>query len=64
MFWMFVLLQVMGLVFFKLGVLTVWFGIVELLTKVLFFATGAFLVVAGWKWVARRRRVEPVRWGR
>ena len=61
---MFLLLLVMGLVFFKLGVLTVWFAILEGLVKVLFVVSGAFLVVAAWKWVARRRQAEPVRWRR
>lgn len=60
----FLLLLVMGLVFFKLGVLTVWFAILEGLVKVLFVVSGAFLFVATWKWVARRRQAEPVRWGR
>ena len=64
MFWAFLLLLVMGLVFFKLGMLTVWFGVFELLAKILFFATGAFLLVAAWKWAIRRRRSEPVRWER
>ena len=60
MFWMFLLLLVMGLVFFKLGVLTVWLGLFELLAKVLFFATGGFLLVAAWKWVGRARRERTV----
>ena len=56
MFWMVLLLLVMGLVFFKLGVLTVWFGVLQGLVKLLFVLSGAFLVVAAWKWVARQRR--------
>ena len=64
MFWAFLLLLVMGLVFLKLGMLTVWFGVFELLAKILLFATGAFLLVAAWKWAVRRRRSELVRWGR
>lgn len=63
MFWILVLLLVMGLVFFKLGVLTVWLGIFELLGKVLFFGTGAFLLVYVGRWFVRRRREQPVRWG-
>ena len=45
MFWMLLLLLVMGLVFFKLGVLTVWFGLLQGLIKLLFVLSGAFLVV-------------------
>ncbi len=56
MFWMFLLSVVIGLVFFKLGVLTVWFGVLQGLLKLLFVVSGAFLVVAAWKWVARQRR--------
>jgi len=60
MFWMVLLLVVMGLVFFKLGVLTVWFGLPQGLVKVLFVLSGAFLVAAAWKWVARQRRIRTV----
>jgi len=60
MFWMVLLLVVMGLVFFKLGVLTVWFGLLQGLVKVLFVLSGAFLVAAAWKWVARQRRIRTV----
>ena len=56
MFWMVLLLVVMGLVFFKLGVLTVWFALLQGLVKVLFVLSGGFLVAAAWKWVARQRR--------
>jgi hypothetical protein len=60
MFWILLLLLVMGLVFFKLGVLTVWFGLLQGLVKVLFVLSGAFLVVAAVKWVARQRRLRTV----
>ena len=60
MFWMVLLLLVMGLVFFKLGVLTVWFTLLQGLVKVLFALSGAFLVAAAWRWVARQRRLRPV----
>jgi hypothetical protein len=60
MFWILLLLLVMGLVFFKLGVLTVWFGLLQGLVKVLFVLSGAFLVVAAVKWAARQRRVRTV----
>ena len=60
MFWMILLLVVMGLVFFKLGVLTVWFGVLQGLLKVLFVVSGLFLIVAAWKWVARRRHPQTV----
>lgn len=56
MFWMFLLSVVLGLAFFKLGVLTVWFGVLQGLLKLLFVVSGAFLVVSAWKWVARQRR--------
>ena len=64
MFWMVLLLLVMGLVFFKLGVLTVWFGVLQGVLKLLFVAVGAFLVVAAWKWVVRRRQLKPLEWRR
>ena len=60
MFWILVLLLVMGLVFFKLGVLTVWFALLQGMVKVLFVLSGAFLVVGAWRWVARQRRVRTV----
>lgn len=60
MFWIILLLLVMGLVFFKLGVLTVWFGLLQALLKVLFVVSGLFLGMAAWKWVARRRRPRVV----
>jgi len=58
MFWMILLLLVMGLVFFKLGVLTVWFGVLQGLLKLLFVVSGLFLVVGAWRWVARKRRPQ------
>ena len=66
MFWMVLLVLVMGFVFFKLGVLTVWFGVLEAVGKVLFVVSGAFLVYILWRWIARRRhpevgRLEPRR---
>ena len=64
MFWMVLLLLVMGLVFFKLGVLTVWFGVLQGLVKLLFVLSGAFLVVAAWKWLIRRRQLNPLEWRR
>jgi hypothetical protein len=64
MFWMVLLLLVMGLVFFKLGVLTVWFGVLQGVVKLLFVLSGAFLVVAAWKWVVRRRQLKPLEWRR
>lgn len=60
MVWMILLLLVMGLVFFKLGVLTVWFGVLQGLLKLLFVVSGLFLVAAAWKWVARRRHPQTV----
>ncbi len=45
MIWMFLLAVVLGAVFFKLGVYSVVFGLVQLLAKVLFFGTGA-----SWWW--------------
>jgi len=61
MIWMFLLAVVLGAVFFKLGVYSVVFGLVQLAAKVLFVLSGAFLVVAAWKWLSRRRRVEWIR---
>ena len=57
---MLLLALVLGLVFFKLGVLTVWFGVLQGLVKLLFVLSGAFLVVAAWRWVAQRRRLRTV----
>ena len=57
---MLLLALVLGLVFFKLGVLTVWFGVLQGLVKLLFVLSGAFLFVAAWKWVAQRRRLRTV----
>ena len=64
MFWMFLVLLVMGFVFFKLGVYSIVLALFQLLFKVLFVLSGAFLLVAAWRWVARRRRTQPVAWGR
>ena len=61
---MIVLLLVTGLLFFKLGVLTMLVGLFELLGKVLFFGTGLFLLVYGARWILQRRRPQTVRWGR
>ena len=60
MIWMFLLAVVMGLVFFKLGVLSVMFALLQGLLKLLFVLSGLFLVVAGLKWLARRRRPATV----
>ena len=59
MIWMFLLAVVMGFVFFKLGVLTVMFTLLQGLLKLLFVVSGLFLVVATWRWFARRRRPRP-----
>ena len=64
MFWMIVLVVVMGFVFFKLGVYSVLLGLFELTAKVLFFGSGAVLLVWGGRSLMRRWRVQPVRWGR
>jgi len=68
MIWMFLLAVVLGAVFFKLGVYSVVLGLVGFVAKVLFVVSGAFILVALWRWVARRRstlRVRPVhRWER
>ncbi len=56
MLWIVLLAVVLGLVFFKLGVLTVWFSLLQGLVKVLGVLTGAFLLLAGWRWLQRRRR--------
>ncbi len=64
MFLIIVLLLVTGLVFFKLGVLTMLVALFELVAKVLFFGTGLFLLVYAGRRVMRRRRIEPVRWER
>ena len=61
MIWMFLLAVVLGAVFFKLGVYSVVFGLVQLAAKVLFVVSGAFILVGLWRWVARRRRVEWIR---
>ena len=64
MFLALVLAVVLAVVFFKLGVYSVLLALFQLLGKVLFFATGAFLLVYGARWLMRRRQVQPVRWGR
>lgn len=60
MLWFILLLVVAGLVFFKLGVLTVWFSMLQALVKALFVLSGAFLAVAAWRWLMRRRRPRLV----
>ena len=60
MFWMILLALLLGFVFFKLGVYSVLLGLFDLVFKVLFFASGAFLLVWGGRWLVRRRRVQPV----
>jgi hypothetical protein len=60
MFWIFVLAVLLAVVFFKLGVLTVWLGVFEVLGKVLFFGTGLFLIVYAGRWVMQRRRPVTV----
>jgi hypothetical protein len=68
MIWMFLLAVVLGAVFFKLGVYSVVLGLVQLVAKVLFFASGLFLLVYAGRWAGRwfvqRRRAQPVRWER
>ena len=61
MFWMFLLAVVLGAAFFKLGVYSIVFGLAQLVAKVLLVVSGSFLVVAAWKWLARRRRVQWIR---
>ena len=63
MIWMFLLAVVLGAVFFKLGVYSVVFGLVQLVAKVLFFGTGLFLLVYAGRWLLQRRRARLVRWG-
>ena len=60
MLWVVLLAVVLGLVFFKLGVLTVWFSVLQGLLKLLGLVTGAFLLIAAWRWVQRRRRPVTV----
>jgi uncharacterized membrane protein YidH (DUF202 family) len=64
MIWMFLLAVVLGLVFFKLGVYSVVFGLLQLMAKVLFVVSGAFLVYGAWRWLARRRASRQVSWNR
>ena len=68
MIWMFLLAVVLGAVFFKLGVYSVVLGLVQFAAKVLFVVSGAFILVAVWRWVARRRSAQRVttvhRWER
>ena len=64
MIWMFLLAVVLGAVFFKLGVYSVVFSLVSFVAKVLFVVSGAFLLVAAWRWVGRRRRVSAEPRGR
>ena len=56
MIWIFILALVMGFVFFKLGSYAVWFGVLQAAVNVLLFVTGAFVLVAIWKSVARKRK--------
>ena len=56
MFWMFLLAVVLAVVFFKLGVYSIVFGLVQLIAKVLFFGTGLFLLVYAGRWILNRRR--------
>jgi hypothetical protein len=58
MIWMFLLAVVLGAVFFKLGVYSVVFGLMQLLAKVLFFGTGLFVLVYAGRWIAQRRRAH------
>jgi hypothetical protein len=55
MFWVFLGVLLMGAVFFKLSVYSVVLGLVGFVAKVLFVVSGAFILVAVWRWVARRR---------
>ena len=54
---------VLAFVFFKLGVYSVLLALFQLLGKVLFFATGAFLLVYAGRWILQRRQAQTVRWG-
>ena len=58
MFWMLVLLAILGFVFFKLGVYSVLLAMVQLLAKVIFIGSGLFLMVYAARWVLNRRRVQ------
>lgn len=58
MFWLVLLALVAGFLLFKLGVLTVWFAVLQGLLKVLFVVSGLFLVVAAGKWLLRRRQLR------
>ena len=60
MFWMFLLAVVLAVVFFKLGVYSIVFGLVQLLAKVLFFGTWLFLLVYAGRWILNRRRTQAV----
>ena len=60
MFWFILLVLAAGFVFFKLGVYSVLLGLFELTFKVLFLASGAFLLVWGGRWAVRRWRALPV----
>ena len=63
MIWMFLLAVVLGAVFFKLGVYSVVFGLVQFVATLLFFASGLFLLVYAGRWIQHRRRARLVRWG-
>lgn len=58
MIWMFLLAVVMGFVFFKLGVLTVMFALLQGLLKLLFVLSGLLLVVTVWRGIRRRRNAR------
>ena len=60
MFWMILLALLLGFVFFKLGVYSVLLGLFDLVFKVLFFASGAFLLVYAGRWILKRRRPVTV----
>lgn len=55
MIWVTLLLLVAGFLLFKLGVVTLWVGFLEVLAKALSIVTGAFLLVGAWRWIARRK---------
>lgn len=58
MFWLVLLALVAGFLLFKLGVLTVWFAVLQGVLKILFVVSGLFLVVATGRWLVRRRQLR------
>ena len=60
MIWFLLAAVVLGIVFFKLGVYSVVLGLFELVFKVLFFASGAFLLVYAGRLILKRRRPVTV----